>query len=164
MLDLEGVLIDIADKALPPLTAGLKHLDEDFNALVSIVKAIDGAVPDWAKKAVGNSLSHAINPLGSAVQGAKDIYHWMMPPSSVSPGPSTTTTPSETKPEKQSYNIIPSKENPKPITLAASLNIDGTQLAQTIASKLADIYENSPNAPTSNDASYYDSNGGIAAS
>lgn len=51
----------------------------------------------------------------------------------------------------------------KPIITTAS-NIDGQQLAQTIAPKLADIYENSPNSPAANGLAYLDINGGFTAS
>jgi hypothetical protein len=69
---------------------------------------------------------------------------------------STTVRPTLT------FGGYPQQQNNKPITLAATLNIDGTQLAQTIATKLENIYENSPNAASSNDLAHLDLNGGLS--
>jgi hypothetical protein len=52
----------------------------------------------------------------------------------------------------------------KPIITTASLNIDGRQLAQTIASELAELYENSSASPSANGMAYTDINGGFTAS
>lgn len=73
------------------------------------------------------------------------------------PTPSTDTE----KPQKQSYNVIPSPNaNPRPIVNTTNIALDGNMLATAVAEKLANIYENSPNSPTSNDLAYFDANGG----
>jgi len=193
-LKLEGVLIDLGDKALPVVVKMLESFDKDVNAISAAITKLDSIMPGWAKTAIGTAAGHLLNPM-STIDDARKVGGVVADhlPQSVTDaakkagGFITNHLPSwpfgsqapdhysiddiskalqsntTTLPQKQSYNVIPSKENPKPITLAAQLNIDGTQLAQTIASKLADIYENSPNGPSSNDASYYDANGGIAA-
>jgi hypothetical protein len=66
-------------------------------------------------------------------------------------------TPSESseKGDRRSF-VPPSREDKKTIVTTAVLNIDGQQLAQTIASQLANIYENSPNASSANGLAYFD--------
>jgi hypothetical protein len=75
---------------------------------------------------------------------------------------STDSRQTTIRPILADFRGYPQQQDQKPITLAATLNIDGTQLAQTIAPKLANLYENSPNSPASNDLAHLDLNGGLA--
>jgi hypothetical protein len=58
---------------------------------------------------------------------------------------------------KQSY--VPPSKSDKPTVLKAALNIDSRQLAEAASNAMADLFENSPNAPTANESSLAALNG-----
>jgi hypothetical protein len=58
---------------------------------------------------------------------------------------------------QQSY--IPPARSDKPTVLKAALNIDSRQLAEAVSYAMADMYENSPNAPTGNGTALANMNG-----
>jgi len=59
--------------------------------------------------------------------------------------------------------FVPPSQDKIVIVTTTSINIDGKQLASAVESNIADWFENSPNAPSSNGAAYPDINGGFSA-
>src|SRR5260370_1421374 len=58
-----------------------------------------------------------------------------------------------------SINLTPPREQPKPIVLTAKLDIDSRTLAQSMSQAIAELLENSMNAPSMNGASLFNNNG-----
>jgi len=101
------------------------------------------------------SIADWVGHIGSGFKNPGDIYN---------PGADPFAIPdSSPKLQKQGWNVIPKRDG-RPIVLSSALNIDGRTLAETIASHMAALYENSSVSPAANGLAMLDFNGGFTAS
>jgi hypothetical protein len=135
------------------LIRGLGWLGEHGSALDGAAKAIHS---------IGDAIGYLLSKIPSVLSG------WLHGQSGGGVAPSEQQLDeygmplpfSGTSLQPQSY-VAPS-DNKKTIVTTTTINVDGKQLASAVESNIADWFENSPNAPSSNGAAYPDMNGGFS--
>jgi hypothetical protein len=122
---------------------------------------------------VAGAISAAIAGIGAAISSgltsaAKNFLHGNAPigdpGGGVSPIPQNYRGEGPERPTITKANFIPPPKSQAQIHFTSALNIDGQSLAQVLASKLADLYENSAVSPAANGVAMLDINGGFTAS